>query len=68
MGYPKKVKEHEAEKYHRVWDALDNLVEAWEKLEGGVNHRPRDVERWLSEHMSPAINKARRVLGRKIPG
>jgi macrodomain Ter protein organizer (MatP/YcbG family) len=52
---------------HEIWDALDNLVEAWEKLPGGQHHSPREVERWLSKHMSPAINNARKVLGRKMP-
>jgi macrodomain Ter protein organizer (MatP/YcbG family) len=42
-------------------------VEAWEKLPGGQHHSPREVERWLSKHMSPAINNARKVLGRKMP-
>lgn len=53
--------------YHEVWSALDNLVNAWEYLPGGQNHSPRDVERWLSNSMSPAINRARRILGRKAP-
>lgn len=67
MGYPRDVKKHEADKYHAVWSALDNVVNAWESLEGGRNHTPRDVERWLSDHMSPAINKARKALKRKPP-
>jgi hypothetical protein len=67
MGYPRDVKKHDTEKYHAVWDALDGLVEAWEKLPGGQNHSHRDVEKWLSRHMSPAINRARTVLGRKPP-
>lgn len=54
-------------KYHEVWSALDNLVNAWEYLPGGQNHSPHAVERWLSNSMSPAINRARRALGRKAP-
>lgn len=67
MGYPKNVDKHRSDKYLAVWSALDNLVEAWEALEGGTNHSTRTVERWLAEHMSPAINNAREVLGRKPP-
>jgi hypothetical protein len=55
------------DKYHAVWSALDNLVEAWEKLEGGRSHRPLEVEKWLGETMAPAVNRARRALGRKKP-
>jgi hypothetical protein len=55
------------DKYFPIWSALDELVNAWEKLPGGRNHGVRDVERWLSQHMSPAINKARTALGRRPP-
>lgn len=46
--------------------ALNKLVDAWETLPGGYRS-PTDVESWLAQHMAPAINRARRVLGRKIP-
>jgi len=52
---------------HPVWSACDNLVEAWEKLEGGRNHSVSAIEHWLAVHMSPAINRARKALGRKAP-
>jgi hypothetical protein len=67
MGYTKDVEKHESDKHHAVWSACDGIVEAWEKLEGGRNHSPSAVEHWLAVHMSPAINKARRALGRKAP-
>jgi len=55
------------DKYFNTWDALDKVIEAWETLPGGVNHGPRDIEKWLADHMSPAINNARKVMGRKAP-
>ena len=55
------------QKYLEVWSALDNLVNAWEYLPGGQRHSTAKVERWLANSMSPAINKARKALGRKIP-
>ena len=48
-----------------VWDALDNVVESWEKLPVGQHHSEIEVAEWLSSHMVPAINEARRALGRK---
>lgn len=48
-------------------EALEDLVRAWEALPGGHNYSPRDIERWLSEHMTPAINAARDTLGIKYP-
>lgn len=48
-------------------DALNNLIDAWESLPGGRRYGPREIGDWLKENMSPAINEARKVLGRKIP-
>lgn len=67
MGYPKDVKKHDTEKYHAVWDALDKVIEAWETLPGGQNHSAGAIARWLSTEMSPAINNARKAMGRKAP-
>jgi len=53
--------------YHPVWSALDGVVEAWESLEGGMNHSTADVAEWLSKKMAPAIQRARTALGRKRP-
>jgi hypothetical protein len=55
-------------RFHEVWSALDAVIEAWESLEGGTNHSPRVIERWLAEQMSPAISRARVVMGRRRPG
>lgn len=46
--------------------ALNKVIDAWEELDGG-NHSQLVVQSWLVGQMSPAINKARRVLGRKKP-
>jgi hypothetical protein len=51
--------------WHAVWDALDKVVQAWEVLPGGQRHSPKMVEMWLTKYMSPAINNARRALGRE---
>jgi hypothetical protein len=42
-------------------EALQQLVKAWEALPTG-NYSPRQIQRWLSEHIKPAIDKARLVL------
>ena len=57
----------EVDRMHPVWSALDGLVEAWEKLEGGRRHGPLVIEQWLNNEMTPAINRARKALGRKAP-
>ena len=46
---------------------LNDIIDAWESLEGGQNYTPDLIEHWLREDMSPAINKARKALGRKMP-
>lgn len=49
--------------------ALRNVVTAWEVLPSG-RHSPTVVQTWLRDHMSPAISRARDVLGlpnKKLP-
>jgi hypothetical protein len=41
---------------------VKNLISAWEALPGGRNYGPGEVERWLREHMKPAIDAARQVV------
>jgi hypothetical protein len=41
---------------------LQALVAAWEALPGGYGYTPRQIERWLVDDMSPAINAARAAL------
>lgn len=45
--------------------ALMNVVRAWEELDGGKNYSAKQIEWWLVHQMTPAINRARRVLGGK---
>ncbi len=47
--------------------ALHRLVDAWESLPGGSNRSALQVQAWLIETMKPAIDNARRKLGREIP-
>ena len=47
-------------------DIINNIIDAWESLRGG-ECTPRIVERWLCRKMAPAINKARKAVGRKKP-
>lgn len=42
--------------------ALHNLIRAWEELPGGQHYSTRKIEYWLVHQMSPAINRARKVL------
>ena len=46
-------------------EILTKIIDAWESLRGGRDYSPRDIENWLRNDMSPAINKARDLLGRK---
>lgn len=46
---------------------LNSIVDAWEALPGGKRVKNSDVERWLSEDMSPAINSIREFLSRPLP-
>lgn len=47
--------------------ALNKLVDAWESIGGGKQISNAVIERWLADTMKPAIDEARRVLGREIP-
>lgn len=49
-------------------EQLHAIVDAWEALPGGGQVQNRDVEKWLSVKMSPAINAIRGFLRRPIPG
>lgn len=46
---------------------LHAIVDAWEALPGGRQVRNRDVEEWLAEDMTPAINAIRGFLRRPKP-
>jgi hypothetical protein len=46
--------------------ALNAVVDAWEALPSGY-HTPRSIERWMSEHLRPSIDRARGALGRSAP-
>ena len=39
-----------------------NVITAWESLQGNRNYSPKDIENWLRDYMSPAINRLRAVL------
>jgi len=47
--------------------ALNQVCDAWEALKGGCQYSPDEIQTWLSRHMKPALDKARRTLGRRIP-
>ena len=46
---------------------LNDIVDAWQALRGGINHSPEAIENWLILDMAPIINKARKYLKRKKP-
>jgi hypothetical protein len=50
-----------------VEKSLNDLIDAWESLPGGQNYSAGAIEKWLRYKMSPAINRSRKVLGRKKP-
>lgn len=47
--------------------ALRDLISAWESLPPG-RYRGGEIQRWLSDHMKPAIDKARLVVGELTKG
>lgn len=46
---------------------INQIIDAWEVLYGGRARTVKEVERWLIEHMGPAIDDARRHVGRLRP-
>ncbi len=51
-------------KQDKEQELLNELVDAWESLEGDVRHTAKTVERWMMVKMKPAIDDARNFLGR----
>ena len=47
------------EKYKEL---LQNIVKAWESLEGDREYTPKEISAWLINKMSPSINKIRKEL------
>jgi hypothetical protein len=43
-------------------------VRAWESLPGNKNYAPKEIERWLGDVMSPAIDAAREALAARTEG
>lgn len=50
-----------------VREALSDVIRAWEVLPGGQCQSADDVSYWLRNSMKPAVDKARRCLGLRIP-
>jgi hypothetical protein len=51
-----------------VREALEKIVRAWESLPGNKNYAPKEIERWLGDVMSPAIDAAREALAARTEG
>ncbi|RPI88721.1 MAG: hypothetical protein EHM41_00160 [Chloroflexi bacterium] len=47
---------------------LNQIVDAWESLAGGKQYSVRVFADWMNADMKPAMDRARRLLGRQIPG
>ena len=41
-------------------EALENIIVAWESLEGNTSYSPAEIQRWLIEDMKPAIDDVRK--------
>lgn len=52
---------------NRLENVLRDIIKAWEHLKGDKNYSPTQIAEWLVDDMKPAIDKARKVLGLKIP-
>jgi hypothetical protein len=48
-------------------EIINMLIDAWEALPGGQRYKSWQIEDWLHDHMTPAINKAREEIGRVKP-
>jgi hypothetical protein len=55
------------EEVRSLKNALNDVVDAWEKLKGNRHHSISDVQNWMSGDMYPAIEASRRILGRSAP-
>jgi hypothetical protein len=53
---------YEQERSKVLREALEKIVRAWESLPGNKNYAPKEIERWLGDVMSPAIDAAREAL------
>lgn len=51
------------EMYPKAVGALTKVIAAWEALPMG-HYSAREIERWMHDHMKPAIDKAREVMHR----
>ena len=47
-------------------EALNKVIDAWEALDAG-EYLPNVIGDWLHETMKPAMDEARKAIGRKIP-
>lgn len=52
---------------NEIEKALRKVIMAWEELPGNQQYSPREIERWLSKSMKPALDQARKTLGLPIP-
>jgi hypothetical protein len=59
---------YEQERSKVLREALEKIVRAWESLPGNKNYAPKEIERWLGDVMSPAIDAAREALAARTEG
>ena len=48
---------------HRFWvKVVEEVINAWEALEGGKEYNVKIVEKWLMNDMKPMIDKLRVIV------
>lgn len=52
--------------YKEPADILEKIITAWESLEGNKRYSDKVLEEWLITQMKPAIDNARKYLGKPV--
>lgn len=61
-GYKKAEEEKKKEATKSLQEGVVDLIKAWESLPGNKYYPGVVLEKWLVEHMKPAINNLRNLI------
>ena len=58
-----KLNEHMPYKYIQALSVINQIIDAWDSLEGNKKYSPKEIEDWLNSSMRQAISNARKFIG-----